>query len=164
MLHLPTFHVLVEAPKEPKPLIDTCTLIDPKALAQSLKENINHATEGLIEKSWNYRKTGVTGDDIADAAASFLPSIQEIAGINHPDDLETVYDLVIFVKDVSAESVNSLGGRDTMDARLNSELKYLEAQAQGLGEYGVEPWYEESRKLLAELAAAADKLTAPVAV
>ncbi|KAK0716596.1 hypothetical protein B0T21DRAFT_352024 [Apiosordaria backusii] len=148
--------------------------LGPKSLAKSLQRKMATLASPLYNKSYNYRKTGVTNDDLAGLMVVFLKPIQSISQMEHEDALEEAYKLAFQAKSwwFNMESTSYLPDgctehdteldeliTDLIDRRKEAghtwawkaELERLEAEAKDRADMGTEKWLVKSRQALKAL-------------
>ncbi|KAK0662106.1 hypothetical protein QBC41DRAFT_307160 [Cercophora samala] len=160
-----------DLPPSLKPLL--IARLGPQSLANSLKKKIRALGERLQDEVDRWKETGTTNNTIATAMIQFIKPIREISEIDHPDALAEAYGLVFIVKDwwYVMDGRRYDEGTDYEDNQMDqlllgivekrkeaghrwewaADLEDLDGEAKRLAEYGIEPWYAESRKALREL-------------
>jgi len=125
----------------------------------------------LEEKTWNHRKTGVTGDDLSQAMEPFIYSIQDLANVDDEHSLEEAYELMFHLKSLSCDDeCSSYGDRDSDEPadeflaeliskrvaaghvwKWTEDWEDLEREAKNRASYGIEPWFPKTREALKAL-------------
>ncbi|KAK3367986.1 hypothetical protein B0H63DRAFT_536180 [Podospora didyma] len=138
---------------------------------EEIKFHKAQLTDGLAFIDKASLATGVTSDDLSSAMAEFRPHIEDLSRIEDDDALAMAYELVFKVKDLSTgEEPDGYGDRpsdELADAHIvqlikqrrergliwawERDLASLDDEAKDMDNYGIEPWFPQSRKALQEL-------------
>jgi hypothetical protein len=124
------------------------------------------------------KHTGVTSDDLSEAAAPLIAEIRKLSQMPDTEALELAWDVALDVAQYTMRSVGAgpqaegFGDRpsddlldgllcDFMEKRderggldrevLRETIQKLEEQAKEVGDYGIEPWFPKSLVKLKEL-------------
>jgi len=141
-----------------------------KALAKSIRANMDRVHAPLEEQSWNYRKTGVADDDLSQAMEPFIYSIQDLAEVDNESSLEEAYELMFHLKRLSFGGGGGEGERhsdepaDELLAELiakrvaaahvwkwTEDSEDLEREAKDRSGYMLGPWFPKTREALKAL-------------
>lgn len=142
-----------------------------KALAKAIRAEMSSVHDPLEEEACDYRKTGVTSDDMSNAMVPFISDIRELAEVDDEESLDEAYELMFCLKSLSYDSEGSGYGVRRSDEpadqflaeliakrvaaghvwKWTEDLEDLVHEAEDRARYGVEPWFLKTQEALKAL-------------
>jgi hypothetical protein len=147
-------------------------------LAHAIRRKMHGIWERMEPSICDAKHTGVTSDDLSEAAVPLIAEIRKLSQMPDAEALELAWDVALDVVQYTMRSVHEsphaegFGDRpsdDLLDGLLcefmekfnersgldrevlGKAIQKLEEQAKKVGKYGIEPWFPKSLAKLKEL-------------